>query len=127
MLERSDRHQSWLHLAFLFAVTLMPLSTRLLADFIEFRSALICYRVNIVALGAVLYVSCRYAATAKLVKDVVTVEIRCVIERRILIAQSFYAAAALLSFVSPSLSIVVFVMVKLYLRGCSPLPQQSVR
>src|SRR5208283_315968 len=32
-LARSDRHLTWIHLAFLFAVTLLPFSTRLLADF----------------------------------------------------------------------------------------------
>jgi hypothetical protein len=32
-LERSDRHLTWIHMAFLFAVSLMPFSTRLLAEF----------------------------------------------------------------------------------------------
>src|SRR5208283_1852351 len=32
-LARSDRHLTWIHLAFLFSVTLTPFSTRLLADF----------------------------------------------------------------------------------------------
>ncbi len=40
-LQRSDRNLSWLHLAFLFAVTLMPFSTRLLSEFPEYRSALV--------------------------------------------------------------------------------------
>src|SRR5580704_13287858 len=32
-LTRSDRHLTWIHLLFLFAITLMPFSTRLLAEF----------------------------------------------------------------------------------------------
>ena len=49
---RSDRHLTWIHLAFLFAVTIMPFSTRLLADYIEYRTALIAYWFNIFVLGA---------------------------------------------------------------------------
>jgi uncharacterized membrane protein len=41
--ERSNRHLTWIHLAFLFFTTLMPFSTRLLAEFITFRSALLLY------------------------------------------------------------------------------------
>jgi uncharacterized membrane protein len=40
---RSDRHLSWIHMAFLFAVSIMPFSTRLLAGFITYRSVLIAY------------------------------------------------------------------------------------
>ncbi len=38
-LERSDRDHTWVHLVFLFAVTLLPFSTRLLAEFISYRGA----------------------------------------------------------------------------------------
>src|ERR1700761_2002159 len=55
--ERSDRLLSWIHLLFLFAVSVMPFSTRLLAEFITFRTALVCYWLNILLLGAVLYFS----------------------------------------------------------------------
>ena len=58
---RSDRHLSWIHIAFLFAVSIMPFSTRLLAGFISYRSVLIAYWANILLLGVVLYVSWRYA------------------------------------------------------------------
>src|SRR5580692_11088023 len=39
-LERSDRHLTWLNIAFLFPVTLMPFSTKLLAEFSQSRIAL---------------------------------------------------------------------------------------
>ena len=45
-LERSDRHLTWIHIAFLFTVSLMPFSTRLLAEFIAWRTALLWYWVN---------------------------------------------------------------------------------
>ncbi len=39
----SNRHLTWLHLAFLLAVSLMPFSTGLLAEFITYRIALVVY------------------------------------------------------------------------------------
>jgi len=56
-LERSDRNLSWLHLAFLFAVTLMPVSTRFLTEFARYRSALLAYWLDILLLGSSLYLS----------------------------------------------------------------------
>src|SRR5580658_9284074 len=42
-LARSDRHLIWIHMAFLFAVSILPFSTRLLAEFPAFRVALLAY------------------------------------------------------------------------------------
>jgi uncharacterized membrane protein len=38
---RSDRHLTWIHLAFLFTISLMPFSTALMAEFITLRTALL--------------------------------------------------------------------------------------
>ncbi len=46
-LARSQRSVTWTHLAFLFAVTLMPFSTRLLAEHAVYRVALLVYWGNI--------------------------------------------------------------------------------
>src|SRR5271154_590606 len=54
-LTRSDRHLTWMHLAFLFPVTILPFSTRLLAEFITYRTALLAYWLNILVLGVLLY------------------------------------------------------------------------
>ena len=59
-IERSDRNFSWIHLAFLFAVTLMPFSTRVLTEFAEFRAALVGCWLNILLLGVILYLSRGY-------------------------------------------------------------------
>jgi len=40
LLERSERGYAWIHIAFLMAVTLVPFSTSLLAEFIAYRTAL---------------------------------------------------------------------------------------
>src|SRR6266487_4101166 len=80
---RSNRHLTWIHLAFLLAVTLMPFSTGLLAAFITFRLALVVYWLNILFLGVMLFISWRYAQHAQLMKDEVTAEICSANERRI--------------------------------------------
>ncbi|MGB6667339.1 MAG: TMEM175 family protein, partial [Candidatus Acidiferrum sp.] len=53
-LDRCERHLTWIHLGFLFLVTLMPFSTRFLIEFISFRTALFAYWANIFLLGAFL-------------------------------------------------------------------------
>ena len=56
-LAHSERHLTWIHLAFLFIVTIMPFSTRLLIEFVDYRTALLAYWANIFLLGAMLYLS----------------------------------------------------------------------
>jgi len=68
-LARSDRHLTWIHLAFLLAVTVTPFSTTLLAEHSRYRVALLTYWGNIVFLGSVLYGSWGYAIRKGLVKD----------------------------------------------------------
>src|SRR5438132_6675655 len=88
---RSNRHLTWIQLAFLLAVSLMPFSTALLAAFTTYRLALVVYWLNILLLGAVLFVSLQYAERAGLVKDELTSDMRPVFSRRIVIAQALYA------------------------------------
>lgn len=107
------RDLTWIHLGFLFAITLMPLSTRLLAEFISYRIALGIYWLNIFVPGAMLYWSWAHATHANLVKPDTPDEVRGSICRRIVIAQSLYAAGALLCFFSNWLSIAAIVLVQL--------------
>jgi uncharacterized membrane protein len=112
-IREGTRDLTWIHLAFLFAVTLLPLSTRLLAEFITYRSALLLYWLNILALGVVLYWSWTHATHAGLVKDDTPAEVRASICRRILIAQSLYAVGAALCVINTWVSIGVIVAVQL--------------
>ena len=50
-LERSSRSLTWIHLAFLFLVTVVPFSTALLAEHIRYRLALVLYWANITLAG----------------------------------------------------------------------------
>jgi uncharacterized membrane protein len=107
------RDLTWIHLVFLFAITFMPLSTRLLAEFITYRSALLIYWFNILVLGAMLYWSWMYAVHHKLVREDTPDEVSHSICRRILIAQSLYAAGAALCVINTYVSIAAIVLVQL--------------
>ena len=108
-----SRDLTWIHLGFLFAITLMPLSTRLLAEFITYRTALGIYWLNIFAPGVMLYWSWTHATHHNLIKPDTPQQIRGSICRRVLIAQSLYAAGAALCFLSTYVSIAVIVLVQL--------------
>jgi uncharacterized membrane protein len=107
------RDLAWIHLGFLFTITGLPLSTRLLAEFITFRSALGLYWLNILLPGAMLYWSWVYATHSGLVKPDTPDEIRKSICKRIVIAQSLYAVGAALCFINTYVSIAAIVLVQL--------------
>jgi uncharacterized membrane protein len=110
---RADRQLTWIHLAFLFAVTLMPFSTKLLAEFIVFRIALLCYWANVLIFGAVLYLSWFHAGRAGLLRENTPAEVSQAVKRRIVVAQALYGCGALLCVVNTYVSIGFIVLVQL--------------
>lgn len=112
-LERTERSLTWIHLGFLFAVTLMPFSTRLLGEFHTLRTALIVYWLNILLLGVALYVSWICALQTGLVKSDLDPGVPRAIQRRIVIAQTLYAVGAALCVFSTLWSIAFIVAVQL--------------
>ncbi|HEX6507616.1 MAG TPA: TMEM175 family protein [Chloroflexota bacterium] len=110
---RSDRDLAWIHLAFLFVISLMPFSTALLAGFITYRLALLAYWLNILLPGILLYAGQAYAWHAGLVKEDTTPAMRAAAKRRVIMAQSLYALGAALCIVSTYLSIGFIVLVQL--------------
>jgi TMEM175 potassium channel family protein len=112
-LTRSSRGLSWIHIAFLFAVTLTPFSTMLLAEFPSYRTALLAYWINIVLLGATLYLSWVCATEEGLVKHDIPAEVPVAIRRRIVIAQALYAFGALLCVFNTYWSIAFIVLMQL--------------
>jgi len=112
-LRRSDRSLTWIHLAFLFVVTVTPFSTALLAEYTQYRLALLVYWLNIFLLGATLYWSWVCALGTGLVKEDIPPQVSDAIKRRILIAQSLYAFGALLCLFNPYWSIAFIVLVQL--------------
>lgn len=100
--DRADRHLTWIHLAFLAAVALMPFSTSLLADNIGLRLALVVYWLDLALLGAVLFASWSYARRAGLLREGVGPDVDGAVKRRIVAYQVAYAVATAASFVIPT-------------------------
>ncbi|MGD0214785.1 MAG: TMEM175 family protein [Terriglobales bacterium] len=113
-LERSDRSLSWIHIAFLFFVSITPFSTALLAEFTVYRIALVTYWLNIFCLGFALYLSWGCATRLGLVKSDIGPEVPAAVCRRIVIAQALYAFGALLCIINTHWSIAFIVLVQLY-------------
>ena len=122
---RADRHVSWLHLALLASVALMPFSTSLLAEFISFRVALLLYWLNIVVFGVILYAAWSYALHAALLRDDLPPGASHAIKRRIVVAQALYAFGALLCVVSTYASIAFIVAVQLNFAVAPRIPGLS--
>ena len=110
---RSNRHLTWIHLAFLFTISLMPFSTALMAEFITLKTALLLYWLNILAFGALLLASWRYAKFAGLVEADVSAIIDLSVERRIFVAQALYAFGAALCVFSTYWSIGFIILVQM--------------
>jgi uncharacterized membrane protein len=112
-IKHSDRDLTWIHLAFLLAVTMVPFTTKLLAAFITYRTALVVYWLNIVALGAALFWSWRYVQRAGLVKEDAPPDLDKAVMKRIIVAQALYALGALLCLINTYWSIGFIVLVQL--------------
>jgi len=109
---RSDRSLTWIHLAFLLLVSLMPFSTAFFAAFITSRLALVLYWLNLLLLGVALFGGVRYARRAGLVKEEKTTEVN--LEGRILTAQALYAFAVVLCIINTYVSITLIILIQVY-------------
>jgi uncharacterized membrane protein len=112
-IKHSDRDLTWMHIAFLCAVTLVPFSTALLAEFVTYRLALVVYWGNILLLGALLYVTWGFTSRHGLLRDDVEPAVVAAVCRRIQIAQGLYAIGAALCVLGTYWSIAFIVLVQL--------------
>jgi uncharacterized membrane protein len=112
-LQRADRDLAWLHIWFLAAVALMPFSTQLLAEFIEYRTALLVYWGNVLALGIILYCAWWYAKGSRLIRAETSAQSVVAIDRRIITAQCLYALGAALCLINTYCSIAFIFLVQL--------------
>ncbi len=122
-LARSNRNYAWIHLVFLFAVTMVPFSTLLLGSFYSLRLALIEYWLNIVLLGAALLVGLEYGLRAHLFKED-TPDLAVLMRGRILIAQALYAGSTLLCVIFPtwvSIALIILIQINYVLAPRIPL------
>jgi uncharacterized membrane protein len=121
-LERSNRDLTWLHFVFLAVVTVVPFTTRLLADFFTYRTAFVIYWANIFLLGASLYATWAYAEWAKLIRKDAHGDISRAIRRRIVIAQALYAVGAAIGLFDVKLGIALIILVQLNYAVAPRLP-----
>ena len=112
-LSRADRDLSWLHYAFLAVITVLPFSTRLLAEFMTFRVAFVFYWANIALAGLSIYITWAFAERAKLIREDAPPGVARAICRRIVIAQSLYAVAALVGLFNVQAGIALIVLIQL--------------
>lgn len=111
LIGQANRDLTWIHLGFLAAVALMPFTTALMAEFIEFRIALLLYWFNILLLGALLFWSWQGANACGLLADNQTL-FRAV-EQRVIRSQSLYAVGAALCVINTYWSIGFIVLMQL--------------
>jgi uncharacterized membrane protein len=121
-LMRSNRDLTWLHLTFLAIVTVLPFTTRLLADFFTYRTAFLIYWANLALLGMAVYATWTYAERAKLIRDDAPAELMGAFRRRVVIAQSLYAVGVLIGLVSVPFGITLIILVQLNYAFAPRLP-----
>lgn len=112
-LSGTTRRLTWIHLTLLFAVTLMPFSTALLGQYIEFRLALLVYWMNLLLLGLLLSGALHYARRTGMLGKAMTPEVVAASSRRIVVYQLLYAAAVATSIASTYIAIGLLVLLQL--------------
>jgi uncharacterized membrane protein len=112
-IRRADRDFTWVSLLFLAFVTALPFSTRILADFFSFRTALVIYWANILLCGACLYATWICARSRDLLAEDMTPQTDRAIRRRIEIAQALYFVGMLLGLVHTLIGVGFIIAVQL--------------
>ena len=124
ILGRCDRTLTWISLGFLFVVSLLPFSAALLAHFVRLRLAVGAYWLNILLLGVALELAARYGRKVLVPGDARQSRSRLAIfRRRILLAQTLYALAALTCVVNTQASVIALAVVQLYFIISPRLPR----
>ena len=114
-LHRTDRYMTWLLLGYLALIAIVPVTTGLLADYITYRTAVIVYWLNILAIGIISLAAIRYATQAGLVSGREGMEATGALWWRLVTGQILYAFGAALCLIHPYWSIAFIVVVQAYL------------
>jgi uncharacterized membrane protein len=115
----SDRTLAWSVLTFLFFVTTLPFAASTLADHVHLALAVGLYWLNLLMLGVTLGWQTQHLAASELATDGAALRL---VRRRLVFAQSLYAVAALLCFVSPVAAILGLAVVQLFFMVSPRLP-----
>jgi uncharacterized membrane protein len=118
--ERSDRTLAWAVLSFLFFVTTLPFTASVLADHAHLWLAVVLYWLNLAALGAALAWMVIHAGHGLVGAD--RSDGLTLVRRRLVLAQTLYALAALVVLLSPVASIIALAVVQLFFVVSPRLP-----
>jgi uncharacterized membrane protein len=110
-IRRSDRTLLWINVLFLSVVVCIPFSAGLLGQYYNYQVALVFYGVNMVAAGLALYLLWWYATTGRrLVDSDIHPDVVRTAKVRILSGFFVYSVSIGLSFFSPTLSLLIYVL-----------------
>jgi uncharacterized membrane protein len=113
-IRRTDRAYLWSNLFYLMAISSLPFSAGLLGRYPRQPIAIIIYCVTLIVAGLLLFGQLRYAAgRGQLFDPDIDPHFIAAGGRRILMGPKIYVAAALLSFFSPSLSLLLCILTPL--------------
>jgi len=116
---RSDRTLAWVCVLYLFFVSTLSFSASTLAEHVDLAVAVGLYWANLAGLGLTLAWQLWHVQRAGMVDDPESITL---VRRRLVLAQGMYAAAALVSLVSPQWSIVALAAVQLFFVVSPRLP-----
>lgn len=111
-IKRADRTLLWINILFLMCVAFIPFSAGLLAAYNDIQTAVVLYGANLIVAGVVLYFHWWYGTRDhRLVEVEIEPQVMRNVTRRILTPPVAYLLAIAFSFISPLLSIALYVLV----------------
>ncbi len=114
VIRRSDRGFLWINLLYFMTISLLPFSTALLGEYSDTRIALIIYGGNLAVISTVLYWHWYYAThNYRLIDSDIDPQIVTLAARRIFTGVIVYLFAISVSFLSVSMSLVVYLVAPL--------------
>ncbi len=113
-IKRADRSLLWINILFLMFVAFIPFSAALLGEYGQNQLSVAIYGANLIVAGLVLYLHWWYGVKTHHLTDAhVEPTLNRTITRRILTPPAVYLLAIILSFVSTTLSILLYIFVPL--------------
>jgi uncharacterized membrane protein len=113
-IQRTDRTFLWINILFFMSVTTIPFSTGLLGSYYTEETALLLYGLNLIVIGALLYIHWSYATYRhRLVARDIHPEVVRMAKRRILKGPAACSLAIAMSFINSRLSLIIYALVPL--------------
>jgi uncharacterized membrane protein len=111
-IRRADRTLLWLNLLFFLTIAFIPFSAALIAAHTGERIAVSVYGVNLILAGGMLYLIWWYATAGfRLVDKTLNPDVVRLAKIKIIQAPVVYLGAIAVSFVSPAISVIAYVLV----------------